>query len=252
MVNNMADRPVATDIEENSQPSLCVELPSKSDATTPVTTESSKIPTLPNCGGGGDSCSTGTNSNASSTQNLLVTPNGYNEPLLQNGHLSASDDSGMGNMSDQGSQSSQSPNSSGNVGGSAQFSNTNSKPGYRLDQDVAHQHSLQQSGSLNYSMAIDPSLINQAEAGDMIVDSDDAVLNLPPGAISHHHQNHGSSSPNCYSPNHPHSRGSSPNSSQQGSPQAQPAQQHVVLVHVNPGETFSVRVGNDIQHIQGQ
>lgn len=66
---------------------------------------------------------------------------------------------------------------------------------------------------------------------------------LRSNASSHHH------SPRRYSPNptgSASSRGNSPNN-QNSSGQ----QQHVVHVHVNPGETFSVRVGDQIQHIQG-
>jgi len=44
------------------------------------------------------------------------------------------------------------------------------------------------------------------------------------------------------------SRGNSPRG--QNSPPTSQGQ-HAVLVHVNPGETFSVRVGDQIQHIQG-
>ena len=67
-----------------------------------------------------------------------------------------------------------------------------------------------------------------------------------------------STSPNCYSPNRnnsvsPHSGGSS-HSGGCGGPGGSPPHggQHVVHVHVNPGETFSVRVGDQIQHIQGR
>ena len=64
-----------------------------------------------------------------------------------------------------------------------------------------------------------------------------------------------STSPNCYSPNRnnsvsPHSGGSSHSGGPGGSPPH--GGQHVVHVHVNPGETFSVRVGDQIQHIQGR
>ena len=61
--------------------------------------------------------------------------------------------------------------------------------------------------------------------------------------------NHRGHSPNRYSPN-PNSRGNSPQS--QNSPISGQHHQHVVHVHVNPGETFSVRVGDQIQHIQGR
>ena len=60
--------------------------------------------------------------------------------------------------------------------------------------------------------------------------------------------NHRAHSPHRYSPNGPHSRGNSPHNGSS----AAPNQQHVVHVHINPGETFSVRVGDQIQHIQGR
>ncbi|KAI8772465.1 fibronectin type-III domain-containing protein 3a isoform X4 [Biomphalaria glabrata] len=47
-----------------------------------------------------------------------------------------------------------------------------------------------------------------------------------------------------------HSRGDSPGEGGGGS--SPPSGQHVVHVHVNPGETFSVRLGDQIQHIQGK
>ncbi|KAK3095390.1 hypothetical protein FSP39_014126 [Pinctada imbricata] len=82
---------------------------------------------------------------------------------------------------------------------------------------------------------------------------------------SNHQHNHQGHSPNRYSPS---DSGSPPSSTQhvpQLSPrgcspqnggslpnsQSPPNQQHVVHVHVQPGETFSVRVGDQIQHIQG-
>ena len=70
---------------------------------------------------------------------------------------------------------------------------------------------------------------------------------------------HRAHSPHRYSPNGggPQSRGNSPQNQQSAAAAAAaaaagPNQQHVVLVHVNPGETFSVRVGDQIQHIQGE
>ena len=76
-----------------------------------------------------------------------------------------------------------------------------------------------------------------------------------------------SSPPHCNSNSHPHnhdqgtspsritppiqlSRGESPHEQPTNS-SSPPNHQHVVHVHVNPGETFSVRVGDQIQHIQG-
>lgn len=70
-------------------------------------------------------------------------------------------------------------------------------------------------------------------------------------------QNNGANSPNRYSPNvhptnPPHSRDNSPRSNGEGGVNPAGGQQHVVHVHVNPGETFSVRIGEQIQHIQGR
>ena len=60
-------------------------------------------------------------------------------------------------------------------------------------------------------------------------------------------------SPNRYSPNttgqgSSSSRGNSPTDP---SATTSPPGQHVVHVHINPGETFSVRMGDQIQHIPG-
>ncbi|XP_046573068.1 LOW QUALITY PROTEIN: fibronectin type-III domain-containing protein 3A-like [Haliotis rubra] len=65
--------------------------------------------------------------------------------------------------------------------------------------------------------------------------------------------NHRSGSPNSYSGSNAHSRGGSPQTGSSGgqSGNSPPNHQHVVHVHVNPGETFSVRLGDQIQHIQG-
>lgn len=65
-----------------------------------------------------------------------------------------------------------------------------------------------------------------------------------PGGALHHPP--GTHSPHMHSPG-THSSGSSPYDNG-----ASPApQQYVVNVHVNPGETFSVRVGDEVQLIQG-
>lgn len=66
--------------------------------------------------------------------------------------------------------------------------------------------------------------------------------------------NHRSGSPNSYSGSNAHSRGGSPQTGSSGgqSGNSPPNHQHVVHVHVNPGETFSVRLGDQIQHIQGR
>ncbi|XP_064615415.1 fibronectin type-III domain-containing protein 3A-like isoform X3 [Liolophura sinensis] len=77
-------------------------------------------------------------------------------------------------------------------------------------------------------------------------------VNTPPNNLQCHVHtvyNHQASSPTRFSPNGP-SRGESPHSGASG-PGSPPSQQHVVHVHVNQGETFSVRVGDQIQHIQG-
>lgn len=73
-----------------------------------------------------------------------------------------------------------------------------------------------------------------------------------PNCNSHQHNHEQGSSPSRISPNTPQqlSRGESPHDPQINS-SSPPNHQHVVHVHVNPGETFSVRVGDQIQHIQG-
>ena len=86
--------------------------------------------------------------------------------------------------------------------------------------------------------------VNGAMANGPIVDLTGQVY-APPGAPhgSHNHRsNHRGHSPNRYSPN---SGADSPQDPASGS-------QHVVHVHVNPGETFSVRMGDQIQHIPGK
>lgn len=84
-----------------------------------------------------------------------------------------------------------------------------------------------------------------------------------PSTPPHRSHNNQGSSPNSYSPNtqspqssqsppssqSQSSRGESPHGQNQNSP---PGQQHVVHVHVNPGETFYVRVGDQVQHIHGK
>lgn len=69
-----------------------------------------------------------------------------------------------------------------------------------------------------------------------------ASSSLSNGSYSNHNH-HGNCSPITQSS----PRGTSPQG--QHSP---PNHQHVVHVHVQPGETFSVRVGDQIQHIQGK
>ena len=67
--------------------------------------------------------------------------------------------------------------------------------------------------------------------------------------------NHRGHSPHRYSPNTPHSRGNSPHnqSTSAAGPGASPQQQqHVVHVVVNPGETFTVCIGDQTQHIPGK
>ena len=49
-----------------------------------------------------------------------------------------------------------------------------------------------------------------------------------------------------------HSRGDSPGEGGGGGSSPTSGGQHVVHVHVNPGETFSVRLGDQMQHIQGE
>ena len=70
-----------------------------------------------------------------------------------------------------------------------------------------------------------------------------------PSNLNQPSPNHRGHSPNRFSPNTHSSRGNSP---QHPSTTTTTNQQHVVHVHVDPGETFSVRVGDQIQHIQGK
>ena len=82
---------------------------------------------------------------------------------------------------------------------------------------------------------------------------------LPPGVggagLYRPTSNHRGHSPHRYSPNTPHSRGNSPHnqSTSAAGPGASPQQQqHVVHVVVNPGETFTVCIGDQTQHIPGK
>ena len=220
----MADSPVKdkdVSLPLCSTPSSVLNEQTVGLVTTPESPESG--PVLSN--GGTDCCSTGPNSNSSSTQNLAVTPNGLNGyDLLQNGHLSPSEDSGIGHMSDQGSQASQSPNSN------QTFVPSQNTAEFTPHNSGSSSHSGQSMGSCHH----------------MYSQSPPTSLQRPSPSQG------GSSSPNCYSPTQPHSRGESP-TSPNDSPHGQSSpQQHVVHVHVNPGETFSVRVGDQIQHIQGK
>ncbi|XP_064639547.1 fibronectin type-III domain-containing protein 3A-like isoform X2 [Lineus longissimus] len=65
-----------------------------------------------------------------------------------------------------------------------------------------------------------------------------------PNSLSRPAPGHRGNSPNRYSPNQAQSRDTSPQTNHAN-------HEHVVHVHVNPGETFSVRVGDQIQFIQG-
>lgn len=152
----------------------------------------------------------------------------HNYDVVQNGHLSPSDDSGIG---DQCSQSSQSPN---------QCFSASQMPAGHVNPPAVSTTSAPVLGATGYTGSPHGHL-------------------PPPTAASHsHHQRaHSvSATPQCRpsSPQnfasvpvqHHGSRGDSPH---RGSPQAP---QHVVHVVVNPGETFSVRIGEQIQHIQGK
>lgn len=83
-----------------------------------------------------------------------------------------------------------------------------------------------------------------------------AAANSPPSiATCHSITNNGpvtnqSTSPNSFSPNSKPPRGSSPQNCSNHNSAAN--QQHVVHVHISQGETFSVRVGEQIQRIQGK
>ena len=100
------------------------------------------------------------------------------------------------------------------------------------------------------------------------ISSDDAIADPAPAAtppqssvqsnrvnsptnVSRPLANHRAGSPTNYTGTNAHGarEEASPPMGSQNSP---PNHQHVVHVHVNPGETFSVRLGDQIQHIQGK
>ncbi|XP_041356067.1 fibronectin type-III domain-containing protein 3A-like [Gigantopelta aegis] len=73
-----------------------------------------------------------------------------------------------------------------------------------------------------------------------------------PTNVSRPHVNHRTGSPTNYTGSTAHTTSAREEaSSPMGSQNSPPNHQHVVHVHVNPGETFSVRLGDQIQHIQG-
>ena len=193
---------------------------------------------------------------SSTPSSLTVLPNGHSYDALLNGNLSPSEDSGTG-MSDHGSQSSQSPNqcyipptTPSNLQSATSF----------LPPHHHHQHLHQK-------------LVVQTGCN---VNGDNSTS---PNMVVFHHPNNG-----CADPNYAHSgqtspssgiggagfsptasRGDSPADVDSGSattphqqmgqpppPQQQQQQQHIVLVHVSHGETFSVRLGDEIQHIAGK
>lgn len=145
--------------------------------------------------------------------------NGYD--VVSNGHLCPNEAMTNGVTTDQSSQGSQSP-----------------VQGYTSPDVTTENHNGVRKPHSSANSLPEPSTNHNAAAG---------VMSSP------------STSPNCYSPHttnsvSPHS-GGSPHSNPGGcGPGGSPphGQQHVVHVHVNPGETFSVRVGDQFQHIQGK
>ena len=146
--------------------------------------------------------------------------NGYD--AMSNGHLCPNETMSNGVTTDQSSQGSQSP------------VQIYSSP----DVATENHNGVRKSHASSVTNLPDPSTNPGTVAG---------VMSSP------------STSPSCYSVHtnnsvSPHS-GDSPHSNPGGCvPGGSPphGQQHVVHVHVNPGETFSVRVGDQIQHIQGK
>ena len=173
-----------------------------------------------------------------SLPSLSVVPDEQIYDGLHNGHLSPSEDSGTG-MSDHGSQSSQSPNQSF-------IPAPNNMPQSTTFLPPHHHHHIHQ--KLLVQTGCNPANGDSASPNMPVFHPSSGVVL---GESSHSH-GQSSASPASFSPTT--SRGESPIDANGGSatPQQMPQQQHIVLVHVSHGETFSVRLGEEIQHIAGK
>lgn len=118
---------------------------------------------------------------------------------------------------------------------------------------------VKQNGHLSSDDSLSPEM-EIVENGEVDVSASGAAAatNSPPSIVTCHSitttngpATNQSASPNSFSPNSKPPRGSSPqNCSNHNNSAAN--QQHVVHVHISQGETFSVRVGEQIQRIQGR
>lgn len=117
---------------------------------------------------------------------------------------------------------------------------------------------VKQNGHLssNDSLSHETEIVANGEV-DVTASGAAAATNSPPSIVTCHPiTNNGpitnqSTSPNSFSPNSkPSPRGSSPQNCSNHNSAAN--HQHVVHVHISQGESFSVRVGEQIQRIQGK
>lgn len=136
----------------------------------------------------------------------------------------------------------------------------NVPPEYLADssQTFHQDHVTYMPQNINSQMAMKPGHMTVTGQGQVLMTSQGhlSVSTPSPGSVPVHPTNQASM------PTSPHSDNSSPTThSPQGeanspspntSSGAHGGHQHVVHVHVNPGETFSVRVGDQLQNIQGK
>ena len=116
--------------------------------------------------------------------------------------------------------------------------------------------------NIHNQMAMKPGHMTVTSQGQVLMTSQGhlSVSTPSPGSVPVSHGIHPANQATM--PTSPHSDNSSPNThSPQGetnspspntSSGAHGGHQHVVHVHINPGETFSVRVGDQLQNIQGK
>ncbi len=208
------------------------EMPIATNTGTPPTTSTTTTPSDAAAAAGG----TGNSNNGTMTTTTVVPPttvvtttttsqtNDFEVTVTHNGHLSPTTADGL-------------INGNGAAGDTAATSSlTPPQPGQNF---VTHHMPVHGAGSGGSG--------SHGNQGHFHGQSSSQRVNSPGTNLPRLSSNHRGHSPHRYSPNAPHSRGNSPHNHN-----TPPGQQHVVHVHVNPGETFSVRVGDQIQHIQGK
>ena len=176
--------------------------------------------------------------NSNSELSVMIEHLDTNSVMGDSGILSASDGTPELNVNYQNGSSDETDIKS------SEFSNDSTLP----NGSVRHQlHCSLPANQQQFVPTMEPA--DSAQYNITVLDSS-AVANshLPYMPNAGLHYTSSSHSPNHISPS-THSLGS--NSRGQNSP-PNSQNQHAVLVHINPGETFSVRVGDQIQHIQGQ